>query len=60
MRYYEVMDDYQPSQIIFFILRSMGKELCTVVVDWLQSFKHLFINVSYHILVASQTLMALS
>ena len=27
--------------------------------DWLQSLKHFFINVSYHILVASLTLMAL-
>ena len=29
-------------------------------VDWLQSLKQFFINVSYHILVASLTLMALS
>ena len=28
-------------------------------VDWLQCFKQFFINVSYHILVASLTLMAL-
>ena len=28
-------------------------------VDWLQSFKQFFINVSYHILVNSLTLMAL-
>ena len=28
-------------------------------IDWLQSLKHFFINVSYHILVASLTLMAL-
>ena len=28
-------------------------------VDWLQSLKQFFINVSYHILVASLTLMAL-
>ena len=27
--------------------------------DWLQSLKQFFINVSYHILVASLTLMAL-
>ena len=27
--------------------------------DWLQTLKQLFINVSYHILVASLTLMAL-
>ena len=27
--------------------------------DWLQSLKHFFINASYHILVASLTLMAL-
>ena len=29
-------------------------------VDWLQSLKQFFINVSYHILVASLTLMALT
>ena len=29
------------------------------MVDWLQSLKQFFINVSYHILVASLTLMAL-
>ena len=29
------------------------------LLDWLQSLKQLFINVSYHILVASLTLMAL-
>ena len=28
--------------------------------DWLQSLKHFLINVSFHILVASLTLMALS
>ena len=28
-------------------------------IDWLQSIKQFFINVSYHILVASLTLMAL-
>ena len=28
-------------------------------VDWLQSLKHFFINVSYHILVASHTPVAL-
>ena len=33
--------------------------LCRWTVDWLQSFKQFFINVSYHILVASLTLMAL-
>ena len=31
----------------------------TQIIDWLQSLKHFFINVSYHILVASLTLMAL-
>ena len=30
-----------------------------VDIDWLQSLKQFFINVSYHILVASLTLMAL-
>ena len=29
------------------------------LLDWLQSLKQFFINVSYHILVASLTLMAL-
>ena len=29
------------------------------ILDWLQSLKQCFINVSYHILVASLTLMAL-
>ena len=33
--------------------------LSIMVVDWLQSFKPLFINVSYNILVASFTLKAL-
>ena len=31
-----------------------------VNLDWLQSLKQFFINVPYHILVASLTLMALS
>ena len=30
------------------------------MVDWLQSLKQIFTNVSYHILVVSLTLMALS
>ena len=30
-----------------------------LTIDWLQSLKQFFINVSYHILVASLTLMAL-
>ena len=30
-----------------------------LILDWLQSLKQFFINVSYHILVASLTLMAL-
>ena len=30
-----------------------------MIVDWLQSLKQFFINVPYHILVASLTLMAL-
>ena len=32
---------------------------CDIVLDWLQSLKQYFINVSYNILVASHTLMAL-
>ena len=31
-----------------------------LLLDWLQSLKQFLINVSYHILVASLTLMALS
>ena len=30
------------------------------IIDWLQSLNQFYINVSYHILVASLTLMALS
>ena len=30
------------------------------IIDWLQSLKQFYINASYHILVASLTLMALS
>ena len=40
----------------------MNLEYVTLVLtdlDWLQSLKQFFINVSYHILVASLTLMAL-
>ena len=33
--------------------------VCACMLDWLQSLKQFFINVSYHILVASLTLMAL-
>ena len=33
--------------------------LAYTMLDWLQSLKQLFINVSYHIFVASLTLMAL-
>ena len=33
--------------------------ICVDSLDWLQSFEKKFINVSYHILVASLTLMAL-
>ena len=38
---------------------STGKGLPAHHVDWLQSLKRFFINVSYHILIASLTLMAL-
>ena len=31
----------------------------TIALDWLQSLKHFFINVPYHLLEASLTLMAL-
>ena len=39
-------------------IRSEG--MVVLNVDWLQSLKQFFISVSYHILVASLTLMALS
>ena len=39
--------------------RTVGYVLRVSCVDWLQSLKQFFINVSYHILVASLTLMAL-
>ena len=35
-------------------------EVFTLYVEWLQLLKHLFINVPYHIRVASLTLVALS
>ena len=34
------------------------KSIAECCLDWLQSLKHFFINVSYHILVASLTLVA--
>ena len=40
-------------------LSSRAFLLGMTMVDWLQSLKQFFINVSYHILVASLTLMAL-
>ena len=39
--------------------RKVRKRVSMYVLDWLQSLKQFFINVSYHILVASLTLMAL-
>ena len=47
----------------FFLPQSLAsyayeKRITTVCLDWLQSLKQFFINVSYHILVASLTLMA--
>ena len=44
--------------VVFLIHGSSA--LFTGGVDWLQFLKQFFINVSYHILVASLTLMALS
>ena len=41
------------------ILRITLAEYFTITLDWFQSLKQFFINVSYHILVASLTLMAL-
>ena len=35
------------------------KDQHLIKLDWLQSLKHFFLNVSYHILVASLTRMAL-
>ena len=43
---------------ILFKFRTSRKNIPTPL-DWLQSLKQFFINVSYHILVASLTLMAL-
>ena len=40
-------------------LVTMAFQTDVLNVDWLQSLKQFFINVSYHILVASLTLMAL-
>ena len=40
--------------IMDMLIEGYGKNL-----DWLKSLKHFFINVSYHVLVASLTLMAL-
>ena len=37
----------------------MHNNVVQIIVDWLQSLKQFFINVSCHILVASLTLMAL-
>ena len=37
----------------------LRNEYVYLCLDWLQSLKQFFINVSYHILVASLTLMAL-
>ena len=39
----------------------VGKDMVTMhyLIDWLQSLKQFFIKMSYHILVASLTLMAL-
>ena len=37
----------------------LGPNCLQLNVDWLQSLKQFFINVSYHILVSSLTLMAL-
>ena len=47
-----------PSEIVCHIKGELIKQV-RIIVDWLQSLKHFFINVSYHILVASLTLMAL-
>ena len=45
---------------VFFTIKSVIKTLCILETqDWLQSLKQLFINVSYHIRVASLTLMVL-
>ena len=52
-------------QVVFWVLWQSKSELYKgsdseqLKVDWLQSLKQMFINESYHILVASLTLMAL-
>ena len=48
--------------VLILIFASFGLKTLSVTrynIDWLQSLKQFFINVSYHILVASLTLMAL-
>ena len=44
---------------VYSTIKKIKGELAWETVDCLQSLKHFFINVSYHILVASLTLMAL-
>ena len=46
--------------MVSFFFNTKNKQRTVNCVDWLQSLKQFFINVSYHILVASLTLMALS
>ena len=41
-------------------LSYIARDVVTCTVDWPQSLKQFFINVSFHILIASLTLMALS
>ena len=47
-------------KLLLLLLKKMSDELLAnkfeVVLDWLQSLKHFFTNVSFHILVASLTL----
>ena len=50
--------------VLIMKIKCLAQGLYTVPIvgfklDWLQSLKQFFINVSYHILVASLTLMAL-
>ena len=50
---------FHHKKLMLWVLIGNVSKSTTTNVDWLQSLKQFFINVSYHILVASLTLMAL-
>ena len=51
------------TEVVYILLQknntSSLAKLANLILDWLKSLKQFFINVPYHILVASLTLMAL-